>query len=156
MIFCAAIAIDARMSSSGLLFGTADGGRKKVGIDVMGLIWLSLGRLDRPGFFCASYSASKRSFIGCNSAQASSHSSLTSIAEGKRTRNAAARRMISRGRPFKLLHMRPRRTSISSEDAVDLILSLGRREMRYLADAACHKSSVMLFRSWEPTRKTNQ
>lgn len=140
MILCAAIAIEASMSSSGLLLGKADGGRKKVGMNVMGLIWLWAGRLDRPGLSCSSYSASKRSFIGCGSAQASSHSSLILIAEGKRTRNAAARRMISRGRPFQLLHMQPRRFSMSSEDAVDLFMSLGRREMRYLADAACHKS----------------
>lgn len=140
VVFCAAIAIEASMSSSELLVGKADGGRRDVGMDVMGWIWLSSGRVERPGFCRASYASSKRSFIGCSSVQAISHSSLTLIAEGRRTRNAVARRMISMGRPSKLLRMRPSNTSMKGEDAVDLITSLGRREMRYFDDATCHRN----------------
>lgn len=137
---CAAIAIEASMSSSELLVGEADGGRKKFGMNVMGWIWWSSGRLERPEFSCASYAASKRSFLGPSLVQASSHSFLISIAEGRRTRNAAARRMISMGRPFKLLRMRQSNPSMSGKDAVDLVTSLGSREMRYFQDATCHRS----------------
>lgn len=142
------------MSSSELLVGKADGGRKKVGMDVMGWIWLSSGRLERPKFSCSLYAVSNRSSIGCSSVQASSHSCLISIAEGRRRRNTAARRMISMGRPFKLLLMRPSNPSMRGEDAVDLIISLGRREIRYFDDAAFHRSQPCCW-TWECIRKTN-
>lgn len=142
------------MSSSELLVGKDDGRRRNFGMDVMGWIWLSSEQVERPGFSCASYASSKRLFIGCSSVQASSHSSLTSIAEGRRTRNAAAERMISMGRPSKLLRMRPSNTSMKGEDAVDLIKSLGRREMRYFDDAACHRSQPSCW-TWKRIRKMN-
>lgn len=142
------------MSSSELLVGNADGGRKLVGMHVMRRIWLSSGQVERPGFSCASYASSKRSFIGCSFLQASSHSSLTLTAEGRRTRNAAARRMISMGRPFKLLLKRPSNPLMNGEDAVDLITSLGRREMRYFDDAACHRSQPCYW-TWKLIKKTN-
>lgn len=142
------------MSSSELLAGEADDGRKDVGMDVMGWIWLSSGRDERPGFSCASYAWSKRSFIGCISAQANSHSSLTLNAEGRRTRTAAARRMISIGRLSKLLRKRPSKYSMKGKDAVDLSTSLGRREMRYFDDAACRRSQPCCW-TWKRIRKTN-
>lgn len=125
------------MSSSELLVRNAVGGRKDV--DMLS---------------CASYASSKRSFIGCSFLHASSHSFPTLIAEGRRTRNAAARRMISMRRPFKLLLKRPNNRSMKSEDAVDFITTLGRREMRYFEDAACHRSKPC-FWTWKRIRKAN-
>lgn len=154
VVFCAAIAIEASMSSSELLVRNAVGGRKDVDMHVIGWIWFSSGRVEWPGFSSASYASSKRSFIGCRFLHASSHSFLTLIAEGRRTRNAAARRIISMGRPLKLLLKRPSNPTMKSEDTVDFITTLSKREMRYFDDAACHRSQPC-FWTWKRIRKTN-